>query len=471
MSSKKKNSFFRTLTFRLTLWYAGLFGVLGLGVFLVVYFSLSANLKERTDEGLLHTATEFEDLYDAHGIQALMSEFRREAHSRGIRRIFFRLLSPRGRTVASSDMGPWGGLKSVDLQTVKLTERGMVFHTISIPGYQNKVRLIFKGTADGNVIQIGTTLRDNDLFMEKYRETFGTALSILLLCGGIVGLLMAKRAMSGVRKVSQAASRIEKNDLDHRVSVGSEGQEIEDLARAFNEMLERIGTLVRELKDVSENIAHDLRSPITRIRGIAETTLTGEQSIEEYQEMAAAVVGESDRLVEMINTMLEIAQADSGMAEFSMKPVDMNQIIDDAADLFIPLAEDKDIALETSVMPASLIVLGDRAKIQRVVANLLDNAIKFTPPGGKVMVSARADDSRATITIEDTGTGISADDLPHIFERFYRCDKSRSTSGNGLGLSLALALVHAHGGDISVKSSSGKGAAFAVSLVLAPPIA
>ncbi len=124
----------------------------------------------------------------------------------------------------------------------------------------------------------------------------------------------------------------------------------------------------------------------------------------------------------------------------------MRQILDDAADLFLPLAEDKDIDLETSLTSAPLIVLGDRTKIQRVIANLLDNAIKFTPPGGKVMVSVRADDLKAIITIEDTGPGISADDLPHIFERFYRCDKSRSTPGNGLGLSLALALIHVHSG-------------------------
>lgn len=466
MSSKTKNSFFKTLTSRLTLWYAGLFGVLGLAVFLVVYFSLSANLKERSDAQLLHLATAVESLYDAHGTRAVLAEFQREAHSRGIGRVFFRLLTPRGATLGSSDMSPWGGLQAGDLQTSKLTVGGMVFRTISIPGHQNKVRVITKRAVDGNVIQVGTTLRDNNLLLEKYRETFGTALSILLICGGFVGWLMARRAMSGVQRVSRAAARIDKNDLDLRVAVGNEGQEIDDLARAFNEMLARIEKLVRELKDVSDNIAHDLRSPITRIRGIAETTLTGKQGIREYQEMAAAVVGESDRLVEMINTMLEIAQTDSGVTELSMKPVDMRHIIDDAADLFLPLAEDKNLDLETSVTSAPLIVLGDRAKMQRIIANLLDNAIKFTPAGGKVMVAARADDEKATITVEDTGPGIPAHDLPHIFGRFYRCDKSRSTPGNGLGLSLALALVHAHGGDITVSSSPGTGTTFTVSLPL-----
>ncbi len=469
MSSKKRNSFFKTLTLRLTLWYAGLFGVLGLAVFLVVYFSLSANLKERGDAQLLHLATAVESLYDAHGTRAVLAEFQREAHSRGIGRVFFRLLTPRGMTLGSSDMGPWGVLQANDLQTSKFTEAGIVFRTISIPGHRNKIRVIFKKAADGNVIQVGTTLEGNNLLLEKYRETFGTALSILLICGGFVGWLMARRAMSGVQRVSRAASRIGKNDLDLRVAVGNEGQEIEDLAMAFNEMLERIEKLVRELKDVSDNIAHDLRSPITRIRGIAETTLTGKQGMREYQEMAAAVVGESDRLVEMINTMLEIAQTDSGVTELSMQPVDMRHIIDDAADLFLPLAEDKNIGLKTSITSAPLVVPGDRAKIQRVIANLLDNAIKFTPPGGQVMVSAGVDDAKITITIEDTGAGIPAHDLPHIFERFYRCDKSRSTPGNGLGLSLAQALVHAHNGDITVTSSPGRGCAVTVSIPLATP--
>ncbi|NOX80479.1 MAG: hypothetical protein GXP57_05230, partial [Deltaproteobacteria bacterium] len=147
MSSKKKNSFFKTLTLRLTLWYAGLFGVLGLAVFLVVYFSLSANLKERSDEQLLHLATAVESLYDAHGTRAVLAEFQREAHSRGIGRVFFRLLTPRGTTLGTSDMSPWGGLKAGDLPTLKLTAAGTVFRTISIPGEQNKVRVIAKRTA------------------------------------------------------------------------------------------------------------------------------------------------------------------------------------------------------------------------------------------------------------------------------------------------------------------------------------
>jgi len=467
MSLKKKSSFFSTLTLRLTLWYTAFFGALGLAAFLFVYVSLGADLEGRTDEELIQTANEFETLYLSHGIRALSSEFRREAHSRGIRRVFFRLISPLGKTLCVSEMVPWRRLTPRRLKPPP-GKKTFVFRTLSIPGRDGKVRFVFKRLPEGHIIQIGMTLKDNQLLMAKYRKTFCTALVILVICGGIVGWGMARRAMSGVRKVTRAASRVGKNDLGYRVLAGGEGQEIDDLANAFNEMLERIEGLIRELKEVSDNIAHDLRSPITRIRGIAETTLLGDTDMAGYREMAAVVIEESDRLVGMTSTLLEIARTDAGVAEFSVEPLDMRGIVHEAVDLFFPLAEDREISIESEMIAGSFRVKGDRAMIQRVLANLLDNAIKFTPSGGVVTVSMVAAGSQGRITISDTGCGIGEKDLPRVFDRFYRCDKSRSTPGSGLGLSLARSLVQAHGGDITVKSTPGKGSAFTVSLPIMP---
>jgi len=293
---------------------------------------------------------------------------------------------------------------------------------------------------------------------------------VMLICGSLVGWLTARKAMSGVQKMTRTATGIGKGELSRRVLLGKEGVEIEELALAFNEMLERIETLVRELKEVTDNIAHDLRSPLTRIRGIAETTLTGKQDIDIYREMAATVVEEGDRLVGTINTMLEIAQADSGMAELSRECVDLQELVSDARDLFLPVAEDKNIHLESDIPGKPIVLLGDRARLQRVIANLLDNAIKFTPSGGRVMISARTDASWVIITVTDTGVGIDEKDLPRIFNRFFRSEESRPTPGNGLGLSLARSLARAHGGDITVKSPPGKGSVFSVSLPLPLPL-
>jgi len=185
--------------------------------------------------------------------------------------------------------------------------------------------------------------------------------------------------------------------------------------------------------------------------------------------MAATVIEESDRLVGTINIMLEIAQADSGTAELSRECVDLQELVSNARDLLLPVAEDKNIHLELDIPGEPIVILGDRARLQRVIANLLDNAIKFTPSGGRVMILARSDASWAIITVTDTGVGIDGKDLPRIFNRFFRSEKSRSTPGNGLGLSLARSLARAHGGDITAKSSLGKGSVFCVSLPLPSP--
>ncbi len=469
MFLKKNPRLFRSVTFRLTFLYAALFGALSIALFAVVYISLASNLEKQMDNGLSGKAREFELLYASRGIKALRPEFQRETEARGTRREFIRFLSTSGKVLAASNMRAWRGLRRLHLRTQAPSKGAVSISTISVPGHRHRVRLIRRRTGDGHIIQMGVTLMESEGVMEKYRETFGTTLVVLLLSGGLVGWLIARRAMSGVERVTQAASRIGKGDLTQRVAPGNEGQEIDALARAFNAMLERIQALVNELREVTDNVAHDLRSPITRIRGIAEITLTGEQDAEAYREMAATVVEESDRLVGMINTMLDIARTDSGVAEMSMKRLDMRDIIDEAKELFQPVGDDRDVHIELHLPPEPLFVMGDKAMLQRMVANLLDNAIKYTPSNGNVAISARANTLGVRIEITDTGFGIDEKELSHIFARFHRGDKSRSTPGSGLGLSLALAIARAHGGDIRATSTPGKGSAFNISIPLTSP--
>ncbi|MFZ0035015.1 MAG: HAMP domain-containing sensor histidine kinase, partial [Sedimentisphaerales bacterium] len=272
-------------------------------------------------------------------------------------------------------------------------------------------------------------------------------------------------AMSGVKRVTQTAVSIaNEGNLIHRVPVGNEGREIRNLALAFNNMLERIQSLVSELRDVTDNIAHDLRSPITRIRGIAETTLTSNENLDTYREMTATIIDECDMLVGMINTMLEIAETQAGAANFEVAPVDIIKIVKDAHELFQPVAEDKNITLELDVQNGvkTVLVAGDTTRLQRAIANLLDNAVKYTDSGGKVTVSVERTQTQVKISVSDTGLGIEEKDITRIFDRFYRADTSRSTAGNGLGLSLAHTIVQAHKGKIVVESTPGKGSTFTI---------
>jgi len=286
----------------------------------------------------------------------------------------------------------------------------------------------------------------------------------------VIGWFMARRALAGVESVTRTARRISGGSLTERVPVTGRADEIDQLAVTFNQMLERIQTLVTGIKEMTDNIAHDLKSPITRIRGQAELTLlvSGSGSREEYEAMAASVIEECDRLIEMINTMLFISRTEAGVTQPELAEMDIAALVRDACRLFRAPAEEKGITLDGRG-PERLALSGDIRLIQRLVGNLLDNGIKYTGENGRVDVTVRSSaGSRVEIEVRDTGPGISATDLPHVFERFYRGDPSRSRTGAGLGLSFARAVARAHGGEITAASSPGEGSTFTVTLPVRP---
>jgi signal transduction histidine kinase len=275
---------------------------------------------------------------------------------------------------------------------------------------------------------------------------------------------MARRALGGVETVTRTARRISEGNLEKRVPVKNRANEIDQLALTFNQMLDRIETLVTGIKEMSDNIAHDLKSPITRIRGIAEVSLTSGSSLQEYESMAAGTIEECDRLLDMINTMLIISRTEAGVNQLDCQELDIANLVRDACNIFQSPAEDRGLTM-VYTGPENIRIYGDIPLIQRMVANLLDNAIKYTPANGRIDVTASTGaDQSVQIAVKDNGMGISGKDLEHIFERFYRCDPSRSQAGTGLGLSFARAVARAHNGDITVASTIDEGSTFTVKL-------
>jgi heavy metal sensor kinase len=436
-----------TLALRLALWYAAIFTVSTCVAFLFFYLLITSVIRERTDQELLNQVGQLATILNLQGVDAVKRVAILEAQAAGVKKIFFRLLYPSGDVFSSSNMSYWQniGIHRSAIRSL-LTGQDHVFETIVIPDRKHKIRILYGIIGPGLILQLGQSMENYTGFIEAFQRIFTTTMALLIVLATVVGWFMARRALSGVEVISRTARNISGGALENRVPVKSKGDEIDQLAITFNQMLDRIQTLVTGIKEMSDNIAHDLRSPITRI------TLTTGKTMAEYENMAASTIEECDRLLDMINTMLVISKTEAGVNNLDQKRLNIPAIVNEACELFHPITEDKGLLLSCNVSGEGNIK-GDQPLIQRMISNLLDNAIKYTPPGGKVSIEVQtAADHNVVVSVQDTGIGISPADLVHIFERFYRCDHSRSKPGIGLGLSLARTIARAHGGDVRVST-------------------
>ena len=469
MSLRKLLSRRNTLAFRLTLWYAGIFTVSSCVAFLLFYMLITSVIRDRTDQELMGQVNRFSTLLAAEGIKSVQNAAVIEAQAAGVKKVFFRLLSQDGQAFSSSNMAYWEDITIRETAIQELLHgQDRVFETITIAGRKDEVRILYAMLSPSIILQVGQTMETYSRFLDAFKGIFIATMTFLILLAAGVGWFMARRAVSGVEAVTRTAQKISGGSLEERVPVKQRGDEIDQLATTFNQMLDRIQILLTEIKEMSDNIAHDLRSPITRIRGIAEVTLTTAKSLHEYESMAASTIEECDRLLDMINTMLLISKTESGVDKLACEKVNIAGLVQEACELFEPSAEDKGITLSCSA-PGVSELAGDARMLQRMLANLLDNAIKYTPAGGVVTVSISENNTQILVSVKDTGFGISPADLPRIFERFYRCDQSRSKPGIGLGLSLARAIARAHGGDITAASVLNQGSTFMVTLPKTAP--
>jgi heavy metal sensor kinase len=457
-----------TLAFRLTLWYAGIFTISTLVAFGAFYLAISTVLSKHRDLDLMGDVREYSAMLATKGIGEVKSEMAWDALSDGPEHTFLRLLTMDGKELTATDMSAWRSLGTGSRALEKLKSGAdFVLETLDLPEQEFKARTVYGRIGPDLVLQIGESLAEDAEFLELHRIVFIPVLAVMAIIAPILGWLMARRALSGVEEVTRTAIEISKGAMDKRVPFKARGEEIERLATTFNYMLDRINLLIRGMREMSDNIAHDLRSPLARIRGVAEMVLTTSTTAEEHKAMAASMLEECDRLLGMINAMLDIAEAESGAGEIKLEEVDLVRVVERACELFQAIAEDNGVTIAAE-LPDSCLVYGETRKLQRMVANLLDNALKFTPSKGTVTVSLKADNGQVAIAVSDTGIGISEDDLPHVFKRFYRCDNSRAQQGTGLGLSLVKAIAGSLGGTVNATSHLGKGSTFTVTLPQQP---
>ncbi len=448
-----------TLVFRLTLLYGGLFLLFSIGIFFWATQTFFRIHLQNLDDVLHKEMVELQEDYEEEGVEELLESFREEGEAQGKLKAFYRLFTPSQRNLVSSDLTAWQDLTFPQSELEGLHPREERWSSIQLPSRKTPVRVLTVKTANGNFLQAGIDMGEGGKMLVQFERVLLISLAVILILGSLAGGWMVQRAMRGVRRVTATALKIGEHNLRSRVPLRNEGVEIDQLAAAFNSMLQRIASLIQDLKEVSDNIAHDLKRPMIRIRGIAEMMVTQPETASEAKEAAGQIIEECDRLVGTVATMLEIARLDAAGREDPRQTVDLVDLCRNAVDLFGPAAEDRGMGLQLEVPEGPVLIQGDLGQLQRALANLLDNALLHAGRG-TITVSLAVSEADCRLSVTDEGPGIPKEVQPRIFERFYRQDPSRSEPGSGLGMSLVQSIVQAHGGQVLLDSAPGHGCRF-----------
>jgi hypothetical protein len=306
---------------------------------------------------------------------------------------------------------------------------------------------------------VGRDLEERERLFGIIANAGQWSLALVIVLGLAGGFFVSRRVLNRVEAMTDKAQIIMAGDLAGRLPVAGTGDELDRLAEHLNAMLERIEALMRGLKEVSDNIAHDLKTPLTRLRNRCEQALRGSAGVADYRAALEATIAESDELIRTFNALLMIARAESGQARDNMTEFDAAEIARDVGELYEPLADEKGITLTVDA-PGAAPVRGNRELVSQALANLIDNAIKYAGPNGKlngapaeIVVKAGNDGERIALSVADRGPGIAEADRGRVVERFVRLEQSRSEPGSGLGLSLAAAVARLHGGELKLEDN------------------
>jgi signal transduction histidine kinase len=467
MSFRSLKRLRKTLSFRLTVWYSVLFILSYLVLFGLAYVQLAVALRQRDRESIHLKLQELAAYYQAEGLNGLQNGLALQERLQQTRPFFIRFATASNATLLVKIPG-----EGVDFDWKQLEQRAIIGNEqwIQIPAHNDDdiLEICTLHMPDGSLLQVGRSNDDRDDVLEAFAGIVA-GIMILVAAGSMFGgTFLALRALRPIRHLLQTVQAIDAGAMDVRVPTYQTGDELDELSRLFNTMLGKIAALISGMRSALDNVAHDLRTPMTRFRGIAELALGTEADLAVYREALADCVEESDRVLMMLNTLLDISEAETGTMRLELAEVNISVLLEDAVDLYGEVAAAKDLNVSVAATEG-LCLRADRNRMQQVLANLLDNAIKYTPSGGKIALRAYQQRQQAVILVEDTGMGMSPDELPKIWDRLYRGDDSRSQRGLGLGLSLVKAVVQAHQGAVEVSSIPGVGSQFTLCFPLALP--
>jgi signal transduction histidine kinase len=446
----------QTLGFRLTLWYAAIFGFSVLAVAVLAYLLLARSLTARDHDLIRLKLADYASRFEGAGVDGVSRAVMAEQASGSEDQVFVRLVGRNAEVLLTSMPAHWGSYALEELG------EGEGWRMVPARGAPVRLEVASERLWDGTLLQVGRTTLARERFLRDVRALLGVLLAVIVVVGLAGGGALTWQAFRPVRDLLDTLRHITRTGrLDARVPVGDERDVLSDLGRVSNDMLARIETLVTGMRSALDAVAHDLRTPIARLRGRAEQALLAPPDLARYRGALEDTVEEADRVSELLKTLMDISEAEAGTLQLRREAVEALQVLRETVDLYEDVAEARGLTL-TLGAPAGgpLTVAADHARLRQALANVVDNAIKYTPAGGRVTVTAEGRGDAVAFVVRDTGPGIPEDQRGRIWERLYRGEAGRQERGLGLGLSLVRAVVEAHGGRAEVTSAPGAGSTF-----------
>jgi heavy metal sensor kinase len=449
---------------RLTLWYFAVqaitFAAFGIGIFFAVRGSVHAAIDEDLRQRLQGIRRFMERVGPNFSQEDLGYELRE--HS-GLR--------PGGDLLQVSDaQGNWifrsASVRNYDIPRPGEDQAAPRYETQVVRGIPLRiVSARFGVPGNTYTVQLAAPLAQVSDVLQQLQWLLVLSIPVVLVLASLGGYWMSRRALAPVDAIASTARSISEHSLSRRLANLQTGDELQRLAETFNQMMDRLEAAFKRITQFTADASHELRTPTALIRTTAELSLRRDRDSAEYREALSQVLEEAERMGILIDSLMTLARMDSGVEALSFTTVDIASILRAASSAGQPLAESKQIQFEREIVDVPVLVDGDPHALRRLFLILIDNAVKYTPAGGRVSIALKANGNNVVAQVRDTGIGISTEDLPFIFERFYRADKARSReTGAGLGLSIAWWIAEMHRASIRVNSVAGEGSTFEVHL-------
>jgi heavy metal sensor kinase len=457
-----------SIRWRLTVWNAVALAVLLIGFGTLVYILLARVHYQRIDRSLQVELDELEDKMNGQEGSSRDSRLRHWIYEfKEHENIFCIVYDPSGKVHERTEELAEQSVPAAP--AVAPGERRYENRDVPIVGHQRTLSAPLRMGDEDFTVLLMAPLEEVDLELGLLRTALLTAVPVVLLLAGAMGYVLARKALVPMDALHRLTEEITADRLDRRLPVGNPGDEFGRLAQTINAMIARLERSFAEIRRFTADASHELRTPLAAIRTEAEVALGKALSPAEHQQLLGSILEECERLTRLTEQLLALCREDAGSARPAHVPLDLGALVSHVVETMRPLAEAKDLNLQAE-SNGSLAVLGDEVRLRQVFYNLLDNAIKYTPAGGRIEVRLHDRDGTAIVTLHDTGIGIPPEHLPRVFDRFYRVDKARSRAegGTGLGLSIAQSIIAAHGGRIELESQLGQGTACTVTLPQEP---